>query len=151
MTARDLAEAGAVPGVHWHVLGEVGCRVPHVSMFVAGTVSDPWRHLCSADVVVAAAGDAAIADVAAARAPLVAVPQERPFHEQVKHVRLLAAQELCVSAEPWPARGEWEGLLASALARGGDRWAEVSDGLGAQRAATLLSELAASSRGSHVA
>jgi hypothetical protein len=151
MTARHLDEAGAVPGVHWHVLGEVGCRVPSVSVLVAGTVSDPWRQLCSADVVVAAAGDAAIADVAAARAPLVAVPQDRPFHEQVEHVRLLAAQGLCVSAPPWPGRQEWPGLLESALARGGDRWAEVSEGLGAQRAAVLLGELAAPSRSSRVA
>ncbi len=151
MTARHVHEAGSVPGVHWHVLGDVGCRVPPGSVLVSGTVPDPWRQLCSADVVVAAAGDAAIADVAAARAPLVAVPQDRPFHEQVSHTRLLAAQGLCVSAAPWPARAEWPRILASAIARGGDRWAEVSDGLGAQRAATLLRELAAPSRGSRVA
>jgi UDP-N-acetylglucosamine:LPS N-acetylglucosamine transferase len=121
------------------------------TVLVAGTVSDPWRQLCSADVVVAAAGDAAIADVAAARAPLVAVPQERPFREQVEHVRLLADQGLCVAAAPWPGRRDWPELLASAMAIGGDRWAEVSDGLGGQRAAGLLQELAGPPGSSRVA
>lgn len=151
MLPEDLDEAGAVPGVHWHVLGDVGHRASTGTVLVAGTVSDPWRHLCSADVVVAAAGDAAIADVAAARAPLIAVPQERPFREQVEHVRILADQGVCVAASPWPSRRQWEELLASALETGGDRWAELSDGHGAQRAALLLDELAAQPRSSHVA
>jgi UDP-N-acetylglucosamine:LPS N-acetylglucosamine transferase len=111
---------------------------------MAGTVTDPWPLLCSADVVVAAAGDAAIADVAAARAPLVAVPQDRPFREQVEHVRVLAGRQLCIAATPWPTRKKWPRLLASAQKLAGHRWAEVSDGLGAQRAAALLSELASS-------
>lgn len=148
---RHLDEAGSVPGVHWHVLGEVRPYASSGSVLVAGTVSDPWRRLCSADVVVAAAGDAAIADVAAARAPLIAVPQVRPFREQAEHVRLLADQRLCVAASPWPRRSAWPALLAAALETGGDRWAEVSDGLGAQRAAVLLGELAELSGSSRVA
>ena len=144
MLARDIDEAAAVPDAHWHVLGEVEVLTPTETVLTAGTVADPWPLLCSADVVVAAAGDAAIADVAAARTPLVAVPQHRPFREQDEHVRVLAGRQLCIQAAPWPTRAKWPRLLASAQEIAGHRWAEVSDGLGAQRAATLLSELASS-------
>lgn len=152
MRPQHLDEAGAVPDAHWHVLGDVGHRVSSGTVLVAGVVVDPWRHLCSADVVVAAAGDAAIADVAAARAPLVAIPQDRPFGEQVEHAQLLVARGLCVASATWPGRTEWPDLLASAIRLGGKRWAEESDGLGARRAAAMLKELAARpSRGSRVA
>jgi len=150
MQTRHLDEAGAVPDVHWHILGDVGCRASTRTVLIAGTVADPWPHLCSADVVVAAAGDAAIADAAAARAPLVAVPQVRPFREQVEHVRVLADRRLCVAATPWPSRREWPGLLAAAVETGGDRWVEVSDGQGAHRAASMLRELAAQPGAVHV-
>ena len=151
MASRHLDEAGAVPDVHWHVLGDLAHPVSSGTVHVAGAVSDPWQQLCSADVVVATAGDAAIADVAAARAPLVAIPQDRPFREQVHHARLLADKGLCVVAAPWPGREEWPQLLASALRTGGERWADESDGHGARRAATLLRQLGAPSRSSHVA
>jgi hypothetical protein len=152
MTGADLDEAGAVPDVHWHVLGHAGeGSSSNPTVLFAGHVPDPWPHLCAADVVVAAAGDAAVADVAAARAPLVAVPQDRPFREQVEHVRLLADHGLCVAAAPWPRREEWPRLLRSALEIGGDRWAEVSDGLGAQRAAAVLRDLAVAVPGRRVA
>ena len=79
------------------------------------------------------------------------MPQERPFGEQVSHARLLAGRGLCVTAAPWPGRAEWPTLLESALETGGDGWAEVSDGFGAERAAVLLRELAATTGGSRVA
>lgn len=43
---------------------------------------DPWPELCSADVVVTGAGEAAVADAACADVPLVVVPGRRPFGEQ---------------------------------------------------------------------
>lgn len=43
---------------------------------------DPWPELCSADVVVTAAGQAAVADAACADVPLVVVPGRREFGEQ---------------------------------------------------------------------
>ena len=45
-------------------------------------VADPWQELCSADVVISAAGQGSVADLAAADAHVVAVPEERPFAEQ---------------------------------------------------------------------
>ena len=58
--------------VEWVQLGGPGGR----------WVSDPWAELCSADVVISAAGQSSVADLAAADAFMVAVPEERPFAEQ---------------------------------------------------------------------
>ncbi len=43
---------------------------------------DPWPDLCSADVVVAGAGQSSVADAACADVPLVVVPERDPFGEQ---------------------------------------------------------------------
>lgn len=144
----DLVEAAAVGETHWHVLGN-GPPVTNVPQEAAahlvlhGDVPDPWALLCGADVVVAAAGGSAVADVAAARAPLVAVPQSRPFDEQDDHVGVLSRHGLCVAAAPWPTRSAWRALFDRAREIGGDGWAEHSDGGGARRAASALRELAA--------
>lgn len=144
----DLLETAAVGGTHWHVLGTVApitdCPPDAAQRLVLhGDVPDPWPLLCGADVAVAAAGGSAVADVAAARVPLVAVPQPRPFGEQDEQVRVLAEHGLCVAVQPWPTRTAWPGLLERAMRIGVDRWAEHSDGAGASRAAGVLRELAA--------
>ncbi|MDO8395703.1 MAG: glycosyltransferase [Dietzia sp.] len=58
--------------VEWVELGGPGGR----------WVADPWTELCRADVVISAAGQSSVADLAAADAHVVAVPEERPFAEQ---------------------------------------------------------------------
>lgn len=58
--------------VEWISLGGPGGR----------WVADPWDELCRADVVVTAAGQSSIADLAAADAHIVVAPEERPFDEQ---------------------------------------------------------------------
>lgn len=58
--------------VEWVQLGGPGGR----------WATDPWTELCSADVVISAAGQSSVADLAAADAFVVAVPEERPFAEQ---------------------------------------------------------------------
>lgn len=144
----DLVEAAAVDGTHWHVLGAIApvAGLPpdaEARLVLHGEVPDPWAMLCGADVVVAAAGASAVADVAAARVPLVAVPQSRPFGEQEEHVRVLARHGMCVAVQPWPTRSSWPALLERAVEIGGDVWAEHSDGAGAWRAASAIRELAA--------
>lgn len=67
-------------------------------------VDDVWPLLCRATVVVSAAGQNSIADLAAADARAVVIAQERPFGEQEDMARVLAAQgfaqSLPVDAEP---------------------------------------------------
>lgn len=85
--------------------------------------SDPWDALCAAGVVVSAAGQNSIADIGAARARAVVVPQERPFGEQAATADALERQGLAVTATP-PAPGAFVGLLdrARALEPRWDRW-----------------------------
>lgn len=149
MTARDLREAAAVPGVHWHLLGSPvrssarsGTADLESSVEPVGWVADPWPLLCRADVVVAAAGDAAIADVAAAGRPLIAVPQARPYGEQHANAAALVRHRLCVAAPTWPDRRSWPRLLDQAEELGGWRWEEYRDGQGTARMANALVDLA---------
>lgn len=69
---RDRLTGSGNPGIDWIDLGGPGGR----------WVADPWEEICRADVVVSAAGQSSVADIAAADAFLVAVPEERPFGEQ---------------------------------------------------------------------
>ena len=58
--------------VDWTDLGGAGNR----------WVEDPWTELASADVVVAGAGQGAVADACCVGAPLVVVPERRPYGGQ---------------------------------------------------------------------
>lgn len=69
---RDRLTGAGAPGIDWVELGGPDGR----------WVADPWEEICRADVVVSAAGQSSVADIAAADAFLVAVPEERPFGEQ---------------------------------------------------------------------
>lgn len=112
-----------------------------------GWVADPWPLLCRADVVVAAAGDAAIADVAAAGRPLIAVPQHRPYGEQQAQAAALVRHWLCLSVPTWPNREDWPRLLDRAQSLGGTGWSAYYDGLGSARMAAELLEIADRGRG----
>ena len=101
-----------------------------------GGVVDPWELLQDADVVVTHAGQNALAEVAAARRPAVVLPQERPHDEQRANARALDG--LALVRGSWPAPGEWPDLLDAAARQDGARWAQWSDGRGAQRAAAQL-------------
>jgi Glycosyltransferase family 28 C-terminal domain len=122
----------ATPEWKWTVLGP-DCWIP-----------DPWSDLCNADVAVTHAGQNAVAEVAAARAPAVVIAHRRPFDEQAATARTLDRAGLCVAVKEWPSDAQWPGLLEEALRRGGDRWSEWAPGDGAERAAAHLDRLAAS-------
>lgn len=47
-----------------------------------GWVDDPWEELSAADVVVSGAGQGSVADACCTSAPLVVVPERRPFGAQ---------------------------------------------------------------------
>lgn len=130
------------PDRRWHVAGAL--RVPageHVRDH--GPDADVWALLHRSAVVVATAGNNAIAEVAAARRPLVLLPQDRPFDEQRVHADALAAAGLVESRESWPSAAEWPGLLAVAERRGADHWRIHHDGHGARRLAGAVRDVAA--------
>ncbi|AZS38542.1 hypothetical protein CVS47_03200 [Microbacterium lemovicicum] len=65
-------------------------------------VADPWPLLSADAVIVSAAGQNSVADLAAADARAVVVPQERPFDEQRATGEVLRRHGLAVVAEPDP-------------------------------------------------
>lgn len=132
VTDEAVAEASAVSaeaGRTWSVLG----ATPG-----SGWVEDPWEAVSSAEIVVSWAGQNSIADLAAAGAAAVVVPQPRPFDEQLTTARALESAGLAVVADEWPAAADWPALLdrAAALQPDWSRW-EV-DGASARAAGAIL-------------
>lgn len=132
VTSHDLqAAAGADPTWSWSHVGGDG-----------PWSDDVWAMLQSADVVVAHAGQNAVAEIAAARRPAVLIPQNRPFREQQETARALAAAGIALACPCWPAASQWPGILERASRLDGDGWARWSDGDGAARAAAVIGAVA---------
>lgn len=116
----------------------------HDFTFLGGTgpvVADPLRHLASAEVVVSAAGQNSVADIAVADRPALILPQERPFGEQAATAALLDTASLALVAPRFPEPGEWPRLLAAANALD-SRWIRWQTAGAAQRAADVIREVA---------
>ena len=141
--ARLAASARATPQWSWSVAGldepARGAVIDH------GRVPDTWALLGDADVVIASAGSNLVAEVAAARRPLVCLPQERPFGEQHDQAATLARAGLAESLPDWPDPAQWSAVLARAGDRDPATWSRLHDGRGAQRLAEAISELACAS------
>jgi hypothetical protein len=104
-------------------------------------IDDVWPRLCRATVVVSAAGQNSIADLAAADARAVVIAQERPFDEQREMARVLAAHGLArtVAADASPAE------VVDGIRRAADtapRWDVWQVSGSAARAAAAIEELA---------
>ncbi|ROS26068.1 glycosyltransferase [Cellulomonas sp. PhB150] len=133
--AGDLARAQeASPDRTWKLAGTLGDASGAWS-------ADPWPDLSSAEVVVTWAGQNAIADVAAASARAVVVPQSRPFDEQHTTARALRDARLAVVQPAWPEPERWAEVLdeADRLTPSWEQW-EV-DGA-ARRAAAVVHAVA---------
>lgn len=98
--------------------------------------------LASARVVVAHAGQNAIAEIAAARRPAVIIAQRRPHDEQACMVEGLARLGLARAGLAWPTPEQWPAVLEQALPEDPARWSAWSDGAGADRCAAALDLLA---------
>ncbi|WP_378144348.1 glycosyltransferase [Cnuibacter sp. UC19_7] len=122
------------------VAERAGLTVTEVGATAESWTTDPWPHLEAADVVVTAAGQNSIADLAAARVRAVVVPQERPFGEQHATGRALERLDLAIVASDPRGVDEWARLLDRALGLRPewDRW-EVAGA--AQRAADRIREV----------
>jgi hypothetical protein len=145
--ADDVAAAiAATPDCEWHVAGScqdsIGKPWPETAA-VHGATKDPWSLLLAADVVVGPCGGGTVAEVAAARRPFIALPQARPFDEQLVQANVLREHELAHVAETWPEPEDWPARLRLAIDRGGDAWQSFNDGCGASRAAHHLTKMAA--------
>nr|WP_245193030.1 glycosyltransferase [Kocuria sp. JC486] len=97
--------------------------------------------LRTADVVVTAAGQNSIADLAALRKSIVVVPQDRPFDEQRATATVLADAGLAVLPDGVPTRmpepGRWPGIIAEAR-RQAPEWDLWQTEGAARRAAAVI-------------
>jgi len=120
--------AAACPGTTWTAIGGTdGCWV-----------DDPWQQICASDVVVAHAGQSAIADVAAARRRAVVIPLPRPYDEQAATAEVLRRHRLATVARHWPDARAWPGLISQALASDPGRWSRWKVSGAAARAARAI-------------
>lgn len=108
-----------------------------------GWVDDPWPYLCASDVVVAAAGQNSVADIAAAGARAIIIPRPRPFGEQEATARVLSDAGLalvpCGADDDPPAPEDWPALLDRAPNADWSTW--QTDGA-ADRAAAVIEGVA---------
>jgi hypothetical protein len=132
LDAHELRRA--IRRTHQWQWSTLGLRDPAHAASASGLDIDRvWQHLLACDVVVAGAGSNVIAETAAARRPMICLPQTRPFDEQVCAARSLAASGLVECCEHWPPTHRWDALLDRALARDPSRWEIFHDGAAADR------------------
>ena len=129
---RVARAAAATPGTRWQLAGGSAST----------WIDDPWEALQRAEVVVAAAGQNSVADLAAVGARAVVVPQARPFDEQEATGRRLAERRLAVVEPVWPADEAWPAVLDRARSLRPD-WALWGVTGAARRAAEAIAEVGA--------
>ena len=102
-------------------------------------VDDVWPLLCRATVVVSAAGQNGIADLAAAGARAVVLPQSRPFGEQDHTARVLQSRGYAVTGPAHASPAQVVELVERAAASSPD-WTGWGVAGAAARAARIIEE-----------
>lgn len=131
------------PTAYWQGVAECLRAAGHSCELIGQNswVTDPLRAISTADVVVSAAGQNSVADLAALGKRAVVVPQTRPFEEQQATAQTLAASGLAVVLQPdWHEVNSverWPALIEHALGTdpGWERWQTAG---AASRAAQVL-------------
>ncbi|NHU85422.1 hypothetical protein GWK18_07425 [Kocuria sp. JC486] len=131
------------PEAYWHDVAAALHESGATCTLIGGShwVADPMPALRTADVVVTAAGQNSIADLAALRKSIVVVPQDRPFDEQRATATVLADAGLAVLPDGVPTRmpepGRWPGIIAEAR-RQAPEWDLWQTEGAARRAAAVI-------------
>ena len=106
------AAARAVPSRRWHYIGPGRSRHDCVETLVHGWVASPAAFLSgNVGIAVGPCGDGVLADVAGAGVRFAAIPQPRPFDEQVHKAQVLAREGLAVHVARWPDPSRWSAIL----------------------------------------
>lgn len=141
-----VLSGGGGGGIEAGCIAQVRRLLPAAEVTVLGGESaweaDPWPGLQRADLVLTAAGQNSIAEVAASRTPALVTALDRP-HEEQRY--MLAALE----RGPWPVMrmpasqddASWEVAVSQILQLDGGKWSSWCDGAAAGRFARLLQEL----------
>jgi predicted glycosyltransferase len=138
IAAADIAAAArATPDWRWDVTGvPAAANAPNVCIHPPDC--DVWALLARATVAVATASTNAVGEVAAARRPLICLPQQRPFDEQRDQAEALQRAGLATVLERWPSAERWPALLDAAARRDPDVWGLLHDRGGAERFARAI-------------
>lgn len=123
------AAAAATPEWRWIPVGTAD----------APWVADPLDVLSGAGVVVTAAGQSAVADVASVGRPAIVICEDRPYGEQRATGASLKAAALATVLDHWPDPEQWPGLLCG-VPRG--EWARWETRGAAQRTAAVIERVA---------
>lgn len=100
---------------------------------------DPWPVLCDAAVVITAAGQNSIAEVAASRTPAVVIAHPRPYDEQNRMLETLVRGPWPVVAGPETHNAaDWGRVVDQALRLDGRRWSTWCDEKTPQRFIRLV-------------
>jgi UDP-N-acetylglucosamine:LPS N-acetylglucosamine transferase len=99
------------------------------------------KHLCAADIVIAHAGQSAVADIAAGGRPAIVSPEDRPFGEQHATAAVPDKDGLAIVRSGWPVPEEWSALIEEASRRGGTRWTRRQTSGTAERAAAIIEQV----------
>jgi len=129
VTDREIDLAARATGRRWRVLGG------------NSWTPDPWDAMARAETVVAWAGQNSVADLAAAQARAIVIPQTRPFGEQEETAGIIRREGLATVSDAWPTAEEWPEVLASARSLRPD-WSRWGVRGAAARAADAISETA---------
>lgn len=122
------------------LLGDAGWRVETAGTGDGDRIDDVWPMITRARVVVSPAGQNSVADLAAANARAVVVPQERPFDEQEETARVLAAGGWAEVAPSSAEADEVAALVERAAVRTPD-WRGWQVRGAAERAAAVIEEV----------
>ena len=117
---RHLARAAAAsPGWDWEVVGSVepdGTPLP-TNLKLHGVLPDPIPIMRSATVIVSSAGHNAVVAAASCNRPVLLVPEERPYAEQLAFALALQTRTSIDVLETWTATVNWPQLLERAAHR----------------------------------
>lgn len=109
-----VVRAAAVsPEWNWEVAGSVesGRAALPANLLLHGILPDPLPVLRSADVIVSSAGHNAVVAAASCRRPVLLVPEDRPFSEQLAFARSLHNVAGIEMLESWQAAAHWPEIL----------------------------------------
>ena len=118
-------------------LSERGWDVTAIGHDATSRVDDPWPLLTRSTVVISAAGQNSVADLATADARAVVIAQERPFDEQAHTARALERWGLARRADASVSAGELVDLVEAAAGDAPD-WSRWQVTGGAERMAAAV-------------
>lgn len=136
------AAAASTPGWVWTMVGPPCRGAPPALVTHLGWQEDLSMLVAEASIVIGSAGDGTIGLVAASSAGYVALPQVRPFDEQVCAAACLDRLGLAVVEPRWPDPARWPAVLSSARCVDPQRRSLLGIDGAADRAAELIDRTA---------